>query len=238
MKLVSAGLQTSTTGSYDKTKTYLAGNVAAKTINSQNVFGPPLTKAIDVQTDAGFAPLDMYLTSNGRLFVVGAMTGAGTTLALYNFNSATGAATYVGKLLFVLPNTAATTHTLRGFKVDDSNTSNIKVFVATTGSVVINGGLQMIYGLALSDFVPVGFPTIFHAISSSAKGVYQIQDPAGMGVNNNITSAAGLITPSTYSADGTINTRAFVHNGVSATHHCCRSVLHRYATYFRSQACD
>jgi hypothetical protein len=39
-----------------------------------------------------------------------------------------------------------------------------------------------------------------------------------MGVNNNITSAAGLITPSTYSADGTINTRAFVHNGVSATH--------------------
>jgi hypothetical protein len=216
--VITAGLQTNVTSTYDKTKTTVFGRAYQKTINSQLVVGPPLTKAIDVFTDAAITPIDSFLTANNRLFVLSTIASAGTTIVLYNFNPSTGVATYIGKILFTLPNTAATTHTNRYFKVDDTNASAIKIFVGTTGSVLINGGIMMLNNINVTDFVPVGFPTIFQAIGNNTKSVYMLQDPAGLGVNNNMTALAGGACPSTYSANSAINTKVYLHNGLSATH--------------------
>ena len=219
MKSNLVGLQNSVVGVYDKTKTTITGHITQKTLGGQLVVGPPLTKSIDVYTDtsAVITPTFMFLSVNNRLFILNAIAAGLARVTLYNFNTTTGAFSYVGQIIYTLPNAAATTHTVRGFKVEDGNTSNITIFIVTTGSVVINGWLFMSNKGALSDFVPVGMPTIGMAIASDTKAVYQLQDPAAVGVNFVMTATAGISYPNTSSNAG-INTKIFLHNGVSATH--------------------
>ena len=219
MKSYSAGLLNDVVSVYDKTKTTIAGRVAQKTINSTSVIGPPLTKFIDVFTDSlgTFIPGKMFLSPNGRLYVLmsAPVTGVLNQIACYDFNLTTGVTTYRGKIAFSI--SAQTIVVVRGFKVDDSNTSNIKIFYTCISNGVLTGGVYMLNKVALTDFVPAGFPTIYTAISNDVKGVYTLQAPLESGGANLLTTTTGLSVPFS-SVDASINTKVFVHNGVAATH--------------------
>ena len=219
MKTYSAGLLNNVVTSYDKTKTTILGKVAQKTINSKSVLGPPLSKFIDVYTDtlSTVIPGMMFLSPNSRLYVLlsAPATGAANTIAVYNFNTDTGATSYIGKIAFNIA--APATITARGFKVDDSNTSNIKIFIGYVSTTTTTGGCLMLNKVALSDFAPVGYPTLYSAISNDVKAVYSLQSPVEVGGQNLMTTVAGVSLPFN-SANSAINTKVFVHNGIAATH--------------------
>lgn len=211
MKSYSLGLTNSVVGSYDQTKTTIQGRVSSKSINSQTVLGPPLTQFIDVFTEAGITPSITFISPNGRIFVITAITAGSLTIALYNFNLTTGVKSYIGKATASFPNTAATTHTIRGFKVIDTGTSGWKILIATTGSVLINGGLFMINNAALADFTPITSVNYGFATGNNQKAMYFLQDPSNIGVGQLNTAAAGI-------SINLNNSKVYVHNGVSATH--------------------
>ena len=210
------------TNVYDKEKTFYTGRFAQKTLpspfNSTQVFGAPLTKFLDTFTDAtGFLPGQMCLTSNNRLYVLMSLpvTGVANQIAMYNFDRDTGAYSYVGKIAFSV---AAATIVVRGFKVDDSNASNVKIFIGHTSTSVTTGGLMMINKVAVSNFVPIGFSTFYTAITDDVSGVYNLQLPQEVGGATLMTALAGVSAPATWSTNGAINTKVFAHNGISATH--------------------
>jgi len=199
--------------SYDQTRTTLVGRITQKTLNSTPVLGPNLNKFLDVVADsAGLAtPLLTYCTSNGRVFsLTGEVNGiAILTLHTYDFN--TGDTTYVGGIRISLPDLAATTHTLRGLKAVDSGSTGWKIFVATTGSVSINGGTFCVNNIDLVDFAPAVFPTIPFANGSNQKAVYFLQDPAAIGVGQLQIATVGLFLD-------TANNRIYCHNGNASVH--------------------
>lgn len=214
-RLKQAGLLNDVVSVYDQTKTTIQGRAFQKVLNTKDCLGPPLSNVIDVFTDTGgvIAPIGMmHLTSNGRLFVLSAIaTGVGN-IALYNFDfTGQTAPQYVGRIIYNMPNTAATTHTIRAFKVDDTGTTGWKIFIATTGSVAINGGLFMLNSMALADFVPSGPATIPLASGSNQKAVYMLQGTSFMGTLNNTQQSAGLLID-------TASTKVYLHNGTAATH--------------------
>jgi len=215
MRYLQADLLDDVVSSYDQTKTTIQGRAFSKTVDIQTPKGSMLNHVLADQTDAGVTPVanNMYLTSNGRLFMLGAEAGSATPLILYTVNYATGAYTYVGRVNISLPDVAATTTIYRSIKVVDTGTTGWKVFITTTGSVVINGGTMLVNNLALADFVPIGFPTIPFATGNDHKAVYFLQDPSNLGslhINSNISSAGAAMDFA--------NNRLYVHNGVSATH--------------------
>ena len=189
-----AGLQASTQTSYaNNGKTTMLGRAYQKTINSQQVIGPPLTQFIDVQTLAGFAPaFTAFSPSTNRLYVLGPIS-ATPTVALFNFNNSTGVYSYVGKVLLSLANAAATTHTTRGFEVYESG-GLIYPMISTTGTVAINGGTFVGWGLSASDFT-IGGTTIFPASGSNQKAMYFMQDSAALGNAHVATTSWGLSVP-------------------------------------------
>lgn len=214
-KCVRKDLLEDVVSSYDQTKTTIQGRILEHVVNSQDCLGPPLTKFIDVATDTTAFGLvtpigPINLTSNGRLLVCGSITAGVMPLVLYSFNLSTGVTSYVGKINVNLPNTAATTHTVRGLKAVDTGTTGWKIFIATTGSVLINGGVFMVNSIDLADFTASG-TTIAFATGSNQKAVYFLQNPAALGVSHTATAAAALIL-------NTGATRIYLHNGVSATH--------------------
>jgi hypothetical protein len=215
MKYIKADLVNDVVSSYDQTKTTIQGRVASKVINSQTVLGPPLTKFIDVFVDTGLPPASVYCTDNGRLFCTATpVNGAAydtMPIMLYDFDLTTGAYAYVGRIDIQLPNLAASVHTFRAIKVIDTGTTGWKIFIATTASVTINGGLFMVNNIDKADFVQIGFPIIPMATASNAKAVYFLQGPANIGVGQlNIQSVGAVLDPGA--------NRIYVHNGVSATH--------------------
>lgn len=201
MKVIKSNLTASTTTTYgDLTKTYLAGRTFAKTINSNTVLGPPLTNFIDVFNDTltggSVTPNGVYLSPNGRLFIAATPAAGSMTVLLYDFDlTGVSAPVYIGRIILAVPNSAATTHTIRQFEVyDGPNAGTVtgwKIVFSTVGTVLINGGMFMANNIAKADFVQTSPPTIGMAISSSAKAVYMAQDPANIGVNNNITAIQG-----------------------------------------------
>jgi len=211
MKSLYADLVADVVSSYDQSKTTIQGRVASKTINSQTVLGPPLNKFVDIQTDTGLAPVATFVTSNNRMFVIGTISAGVIPLFCYSFNTTTGAYSYVGRINITSPNSAATTHTIRALKVIDSGVTGWRVYIATSASVLINGGLFEVYNLALADFVPVGFPTIPFGTGNGQKAVYFHQDPAFRGTNQLQTATVGAVLDSG-------NNRIYCHNGVAATH--------------------
>jgi hypothetical protein len=214
MKTYVAGLQTSTQTSYaNNGKTTMLGRAFQKSINSQSVIGPALTQFIDVQTLAGFIPSQSFFNpSTGHLFLLGP-TSPTPIVALFNFNNATGAYSYVGKVTLALGNVAATTYVLRGFKVYE-NAGVINVLVSVTGSIAINGGTYVGWGLAASDFT-IGGTSIFSASGSNQKAVYFLQDPAAVGSAHVATTSWGIALPYT-SSNGAVNTKLWQFNGTLA----------------------
>lgn len=216
MRYIKADLLSNVVSSYDQTKTTIQGRIASKTVDSQTVLGPPLNKFIDTFTDTTpssvVTPILSYLTSNGRLFSIGAEVGGLSPISLHTVNLTTGAVAFVGTIRVRLADTAATTHTFRSLKVLDTGTTNWKIFFATTGSVTINGGLYMANNVDLADFLAVGPGTeIPFATGTNQKATYFLQDPLNIGAGQlNIASVGSVID--------TTNNRIYVHNGVAATH--------------------
>lgn len=222
MKNYSVALQNDVVSSYDKTKTYKAGRVDTRTLpapyNTKTVLSSPLSKFIDVYTDtlAGFIPGYMFASPNGRLFILQSVPASGSAnqIAMYNFNTTTGAYSYVGRIAFTISGPAPT---VRSFHVDDSNTSNIKIFFSLTSTTVNTAGAYMINKVSLSNFLPVGFPTFYTALSNDTAAVYQLQLNTETGGANLLTTAAGAVLP-IGTVDSQLLNKYFVHNGVSATH--------------------
>jgi len=96
---------------------------------------------------------------------------------LNDFNYATGTSTYVGRINMTTPNSAATTHTVRGLRAVDTGITGWKIFVLTVGSVLPNGGIFVLNDIAKADFVQVSFPTIPFATGNSQKAVYFARNP-------------------------------------------------------------
>lgn len=215
MRYGSANLLEQVVTSYDQTKTTILGRVSQKVADGGPCIGPPLNRFMDVTTDSGItmAANNMVATENGRVFILGAEAGPLTPLILYTVDYTTGNYSYVGRVNINLPDTAATTTVYRAIKVVDTGTTGWKVFVVTTGSVVINGGAIVVNNLALSDFVPVGFPTIPFATGTDQKACYFLQDPANLGAlhsNSNIASAGAVLDKA--------GNKLYVHNGISTLH--------------------
>lgn len=214
MKYVAANLLDDvSSGAYDQTKTMIRGRVYQKTIDGKDVLGPPLNKFIDVFTDSAVTPAAQgtVVTTNGRIFNIAAEASGLVVCSLHEFDVDTGDVTYIGKIQFNLPDTAATAHTYRAFKVIDTGTTGWKMTITTTGSVLINGGTFLINKIDKSDFVPVGFPTIPFASGNDQKAVYFLQDPSNIGVGQLQTASAGA-------ALDVAASKLYVHNGIAATH--------------------
>lgn len=181
MKLIKAGLLDNVVGSYDQTKTTIQGRVSQKTIDSQAVLGPPLTKFNDFFTNTGIAPSgSIYKTPNNRVFLPFLAVAGTMGVAMYTHDPITNANTYVGKVHFFLPNFAATVHTIRGFKVVDDGTTGWKILISTTGAVVLNGGTFLVNKVDLTDFVAIPSSTIPFATGNDQKAVYKLTDPANL----------------------------------------------------------
>jgi len=181
MKLIKAGLLDNIVGSYDQTKTTIQGRVTQKTLGGADYLGPPLTKINDMFTDSGVAPAGpIFKTSNQRVFVPFLVVAGTYGVALYTHNNTTNVNTYVGQIRFSVPNTAATTHTIRAFKVIDTGTTGWKIFFSTSGSVAFNGGTLLVNKVDLADFVTIP-STIPFATGNDQKAVYRLRD--GVSVN-------------------------------------------------------
>jgi len=212
MKYINADLMASIGTTYDQTRTTIQGRIYQKVIGSQQVLGPSLNKFIDVVTDTvGQYPYMVFISENGRIFTLGFNVGGYIQCFLHTIDLNTSAVTYVGRIQFAVANTPLTTHVYRGFKVIDNGTTGWKIFLATTATVLINGGLYMVNNIDLSDFVPFGFPSINFATGDNQKAVYFLQNPSAIGVGQLQTSTAGIIL------DPTQN-RLYAHNGASAVH--------------------
>ena len=214
MKYVQAELLDDVVTSYDQTKTTVQGRCFSKTVDGKVALGPSVNKFLDVQTDSGItmAANNMYFTENGRCFLLSSESGV-TSVIMYEINYDTGSSVYIGRIQIQMPDTGATTTTYRALKVIDAGTTGWKLFLVTTGSVLINGGVLLVNNLARTDFVPVGFPTILFATGDDQRAVYFLQDPANLGVlhSNSNTASAGAVLDRP-------NNRIYVHNGVSAIH--------------------
>lgn len=216
MKYVKADLLSDVVGSYDQTKTTTQGRITSKTLSGVPVLGPPLNKFVDTVADtaasSSVVPVLSYLTPNGRLFSVGAEVSGIIPISCHGVNLSTGAVTFHGTIRVTVADTAATTHTFRGLKVLDSGVTGWKIYIATTGSVLINGGLYCVNNVDLADFLAVGPGTLFpNATGSNQKATYLLQDPSNIGVGQ-------LNVQSTGATLDTVNNRIYVHNGVAATH--------------------
>jgi hypothetical protein len=213
MKAIKSDLLTNVVGTYDQTKTTVQGRAQSQTVNSTTVLGPPTNKFIDTVADSSglVIPVLTYLSPNFRLFSIGAEAGGVSFISLHTINSTTLVKTFVGQIRFSLPDTAATTHTLRSIKVLDTGTTGWKIFITTSGSVLINGGTFLANKVDQADFIPVGSTLIPFATADDQKAVYDLQDPSNIGVNQlQIASVGSSYDPT--------NNRLYVHNGVSATH--------------------
>lgn len=216
MKYVKADLLASVVGTYDQTKTTIQGRVSSKVIGGDTALGPPLNRFVDTFVDTAatsqVTPVLTYLSPNGRLFSVGAEAGGQIPVSLHTVNLTTGVTTFIGTIRISVADTAATTHTFRGLKVIDAGVTGWRIFLATSGSVAINGGLYCANNVDLADFLAVGPGTLFpNATGSNQKATYLLQDPSNIGVGQLNIAAAGVTLD-------VANNRVYVHNGVAATY--------------------
>lgn len=215
MKSVKAGLLDNVVNVYDQTKTTIQGRITSKVIGGDTVLGPPLNNYIDTVADSSglTIPVLSYLSPNGRLFSVGAETGGVAYISLHDIDMNTGAKTFVGNIRISLADLATTTHTYRGFKVIDDGVTGWRIFLATTGSVAINGGLYCVNGVDKADFLPVGFTPFPFASTAGTnlKATYLLQDPSAIGVGQLNIASTGVTLDRP-------NNRVYVHNGTAATH--------------------
>ena len=232
------GLLDSVVTSYDQTKTSLFGGVFQKTIEGEDIIGPPMSSFFDTFADTGYVPLGPIWCSRVgtgpranicRVYVpVGTFVTAGAQVALYDFNIVTGVRQYRGKIAFYLPGVTLNvcTHVLRGIRVyNDStdDTANWRMFFVTQASVAPFSGLYCINKIDNNDFLPSNIGTlpaaasiISFATGTDQKGIYAMQNPDAMGSLHALNAPAAIA----FEVDAR---KIWVHNGLSATH--------QYASY-------
>lgn len=216
-KIKTLGLQNSISASYDKTQTTRAGRVTQTTKESQLVLGPPMSNWADVFIAYGVAP--GYCVANpttGRKFELQNVTTNAPQILAFDFDFDLGTWTYIGKITMPLP---AGTHAYRGFSFDDSNTSDIKIMIASTVSTTTClGGVYVTHNVPLSDFT-VGGTTIPFASSTTAgvKGVYFHQYASQVGQQHIGTTAGGVAGGRFVTATAGNLTKFWVQNGAAAT---------------------
>jgi hypothetical protein len=176
MKLLDANLLTSVGTSYDQTRTTLAGRVTQRTIDSKPVLGPSPTRFLDVFNDSTIAPITtMFASDNGRIFMIGAITGGAIPVILYEINQSTGVHSYVGRINIAVPASPAIVHTIRSIKAIDAGVSGWKIYIIATGTILLGGsGVLMANNIAKADFSQVSPPTISFATGNNQKAVYQL----------------------------------------------------------------
>lgn len=185
-------LQTSPSGVYSGgAATYIAGLMAQKMLSGKQAIGSPLISFADTANDfpTSFTPLHGECTSNGRVFKVSAPVAGVGIIALYNFSLTTGTWTPVGRLGYTVPNSPATTHTIRSVHAVDTGTTGWSIYVNTIGTVLANGGLFELANVDLADFVPTGFATLPAATAPGQKAVYWHQETGG---TNNLQASSGF----------------------------------------------
>jgi hypothetical protein len=209
MKLLDTELLADVVSVYDQTKTTIQGNIENKTFNSVPVLGSPVTKFIDVVTDSGIQQNGFtFCTTNNRLFIIGAAIGstaptvAQHPILLYNFDLATGASSYVGRIVVQLPVSGTTVHTFRSIKViDNPTTTGWKIYL-TTSQTFTQSGQFLVNNVGQSDFVqgasppPIQYPI---AAGTDQKAVFHLGQTA---VSNNLTGTPTLGTPVTFNVAG------------------------------------
>lgn len=212
MKVAKADLLEDVVTVYDQTKTTVYGRVSEKVVDGGPSVGPPLNKFVDVFTDAAVTPAGLfYISDEGQMFNITTETGGLSVIVLHTLDFDTGEVTYRGKIQITLPDIAATTTVFRFMKAITTGTTGWKIFIGTTGSVLINGGVFLINKIDLADFAHVGFPTIPFGTGNDQKAVYFLQDPSATGVGQlNIATIGAVLHASA--------NRLYVHNGVAATH--------------------
>ena len=176
MKLLDANLLTSVGTSYDQTRTTLAGRVTQRTIDSKPVLGPSPTRFLDVFNDSTIAPITtMFASDNGRIFMIGTITGGAIPVILYEINQSTGVHSYVGRINIAVPASPAIVHTIRSIKAIDAGVSGWKIYIIATGTILLGGsGVLMANNIAKADFSQVSPPTISFATGNNQKAVYQL----------------------------------------------------------------
>lgn len=216
-KIIKLGLQDSISATYNKTKTTYNGRVSQSTKEGQLVLGPPLTRFIDIMTDQGFAPGQVCVNAQtGRIFALQNINSGVATISAHNFNATTGDCTIIGKIMV---NPVAGTRTIRGFNVDDSNPTNIKIFIATTVSTTTClGGMYIVDNVDLSDFTISG--TMIYPASSTSPGQkasYSMQYASEVGRNHLGITSGGVGLGRYTSTDIANKTKYFMQNGAATT---------------------
>jgi len=215
MTIINTDLLADVVTSYDQTKTTITGRISQKVVGGAQTLGPSVPNWADVITNSGIIPTGPTFPSgvvtgdNIRLFVSGTPIAGSLPILLYTYNLKTGAMTYVGRINVVNP-AILTTTIVRGLEVLDTGTTNWKIFISITNTILINGGLYLVNKVDLTDFTPLGV-NINLPTGNDQKANYLLQDGANIGVNQLNTAAVGIILDAT-------NNRAYVHNGVAATH--------------------
>lgn len=209
MRAKDLNILTSVVSSYDQTKTTVTGNMAARTINGQQVLAPPPNVYFDTFADSGLIPLHVFAHPSGYVFHIQGTTSP-FSVVCYQFNYQTGAKTYLGRVNLAH---VAGTATIRSFKVIMGG-GKANIVILTTNTTATNGGL-FFYNTLLSDFVPAGFPTIALATTgetSALKRGFFLQESGanGGGGSHLMTSGIGAGVKDT----GEI----YVLNGVAATY--------------------
>ena len=208
MKLVDLKLLENVGGTYDQTRTTIQGRVSQRTIDSKPVLGPPPSKFIDVFSDTlgTVTPaVTFYASNNSRIFVLGTQTAAPAALLpilCYEFNSTTGASTYVGRINVRLPNTPAIAHTIRALKVVDAGTTGWKIYLTAVGTILVGGsGTLLVNKVDRADFTQVAPPTIDFATGNDQKAVYQLGRLATMN-SRSMTITLGTPVKFNFTAHG------------------------------------
>lgn len=216
MTIINTDLLADVVTSYDQTKTTIVGRISQKTIGGVPTLGPSVPNWADVFINTGLVPAGPVFPSGvitgdiSRVFVIGAPVVGSVNVILYNYNIKTGEMSYVGRLT-VANQAILTTTIFRGFEVLDTGTTGWKIYMAMTNAILINGGLLLVNKVDLTDFTPLGSVTITTPTGNDQKATYLLQDPANIGTGQLNTASVGLLLDST-------TDRAYVHNGVAATH--------------------
>jgi hypothetical protein len=211
MKVLNLNLLDSTGTSYDQTRTTLAGRVTQKTIDSKPVLGPSPTRFIDVFSDtlgAVTPAVTFFASNNNRIFVLGTQTASPTALLpilCYEFNSNTGAHTYIGRVNVRLPQSPAIVHTIRALKVVDAGTTGWKIYLSAVGTILVAGsGTLLVNKVDRADFTQVAPPTIDFATGNDQKAVYQLGRRATMN-SRSMTITLGTPVKFNFTAHGFAN---------------------------------
>jgi len=211
MKLIDTELLASTGTSYDQTRTTLAGRVSQRTIDSKPVLGPSPTRFIDVFSDtlgAVTPAVTFFASNNSRIFVLGTQSASPTALLpilCYEFDSNTGAHTYIGRVNVRLPQSPAIVHTIRALKVVDAGTTGWKIYLSAVGTVLVAGsGTLLVNKVDRADFTQVAPPTIDFATGNDQKAVYQLGRRATMN-SRSMTITLGTPVKFNFTAHGFAN---------------------------------